>query len=423
MVQLVLKNVRLLSGKRASVVIDNGRIEEVLLEYKKKPESDRVIEGERLLALPGLCNSHTHASMSLLRGLGEDMELKPWLETKIWPVENRMKIRHLEAGMQLACLEMIKTGTTLFNDMYFNEGEIARVVGDSGLRAVLGEGFLDFNEPDKLEDGMRRVTRSLDRIEELGKPLIVGAMAPHAPHTVSKEGLLWCWEEAERRSLRMHIHVSETSNEVEEAERTWGMSPLEYLDSIGVLGDKVVAAHCVHLSKRDVKILSGRGVWVSHNPVSNMKLSVGGSLPMPDLISAGVGLTIGTDGAASNNSLDMFESMKVAALLSKLNNGPSSVNSGDILKMATSNGYKALGVEGGRIEKGMAADLILLDLDHYSLTPGTDPLSDVVYSVNGSAVRYTIVNGRILMDDGRVDGEEKIIENARNMALELLGGQ
>lgn len=423
MSQLKVDGAMFLDGKRRTITAEDGIITEVTPEGTSTVEADVVIDGRGLLAMPGLCNAHTHAPMSLLRGLGEDLELKDWLERCIWPVEARMKDEHLRAGMALACLEMIRTGTTFFNDMYFSEGQTAEEVRTMGLRAVLGEGFIDLFDEERREAAMKRTLDALKGIEMLKDDRIRGALAPHAPYTVSREGFEWCMSEAEERGLTVHVHLSETETEVKASFREHGCSPVRVLDGYGALADRTVAAHCVHLSDEDAELLGGRGVRAVHLPASNMKLSVGGQMRLPLLRHRGVPVVLGTDGAASNNSLDMFQSMKLASLLCKHGNGAASIKAMDVIDMATSTGYQALGINGGRLEEGCVADIILLDLDHVSMVPGNDPSSDIVHSASGACVRYTIVGGRVLMENGRVKGEGKIIRTARRMAEDLRGGQ
>ncbi|MGA1822936.1 MAG: amidohydrolase [Thermoplasmatota archaeon] len=422
MAQLVIRDCGMLNGRTATIVCENDEISEIILDGRSPPESDRVIEGGGFYLLPGLVNTHTHAPMSILRGIGEDLQLDRWLNDAIWPLEGKMTLDHLKAGMRLACLEMIRTGTTTFNDMYFREGELAETVSSMGLRAVLGEGFIDMNSEEMRERNIASTLDTVKRIESLRSDLITTSICPHAAYTVSEEGLIWCKETADDMNLPLHIHLSETADEVARFRERHGTGPVKFLDGLGFLKDTVTAAHCVHLDDPEIDLLASRGVKVSHNPISNMKLSSGGPMRLPDLVKKGVDVSLGTDGAASNNSLDMFRTMKTAGLLSKHAWGPGSVSTSDILKMASGGINGQTGPLNGCIRTGMDADLILLDRDHFSLNPPNDVLSNIVYSAAADSVRYTIVAGRVIMENGRVQGDRKIIEEARSAALHLVSG-
>ncbi|MGA1848936.1 MAG: amidohydrolase [Thermoplasmatota archaeon] len=419
MVNIRIDGAMTLEGRAVDLAIEDGSIVSISPPGSSRTEAEYVIDASGDLLMPGFCNSHTHAPMSILRGVGEDMELNEWLQTRIWPMEARMKKEHLKAGMELACLEMIRTGTTLFNDMYFREGDLAEVVSGTGIRAFLGEGFLDLFDEVKREESKAATLKTLRKIEEIGDPMVKGTLAPHAVYTVSEEGLSWCSEEAERRRIPFHIHLSETENEVTDLKRNKGCSPVEYLEGMGILGENTIAAHSVHLSDLDIELISKRGCTVSHLPVSNMKLCVGGSLRMDQLLKSGTRITIGTDGAASNNSLDMFGSMKFAALLAKHRFGASSIRARDVLKMATRSGYEAFGLHGGELTEGALADMILLDRKHHSLIPRNDMISNVVYSASGDCVKHSIIGGEIVMKDRKVKGEDVILQRAESSAETL----
>jgi len=420
MAQLVIRDCGLLSGGKATIVCEEGIVTEVIGENGTPPESDAVINGRDMMVLPGFSNTHTHASMSILRGIGEDLELDRWLGESIWPLESRMTLDHLKAGMRLACLEMIRSGTTMFNDMYFRQGEVAEVVSEMGIRAVLGEGFIDMNSDEIRERNIASTLETIRKIRSLGSDLITTAVCPHAIYTVSEEGLLWCRDTAKIRGLPIHIHLSETKDEVRRCREQHGSGPVDYLNGLDLLDDSVTAAHCVHLDRSEMDILAEKGVRISHNPISNMKLSSGGPMNLSAMMDRGMNVTLGTDGAASNNSLDMFQTMKTAGLLSKHTWGVGAVSASRILQMAAGGTTLNAGNSDSYIREGMKADLILIDMRHPSMNPPNDHLSNIVYSSSGEAVKYTIVAGRILMDDGKVDGEENIIEEARSAALDLL---
>jgi len=406
-----------LDGGKADIFVHEGKIVDEAVGT-----DDVMIDGRGLLAMPGLCNTHTHAAMTLLKGCGEGLELDEWLNRAIWPLERRMRREHIEAGMRLACLEMIATGTTCFNDMYFMEDLMAPVVRDMGLRAFLGEGFIDLFDPDRSEKERSRVFAITSRISEEGRGLVRPSMAPHAVYTVSAEGLKWCRDHARCGGMPLHLHASETSREVSDLRSSRGRTPIGYLSDLGILGPDAIVAHAVHLSDEDLDVLGSSGASVSFNAISNMKLSSGGPMRFIDLRERGVNITVGTDGSASNNSLDMFQAMKFSSLVVKATDGASSLLPSEMIACATRNGYKALGVRGGSLAPGNVADIVLLDLDHISMVPGNDLPSNIVFSASPEAVRYTIVDGRVLMEDRKVEGAGGIIQKAKEMAQDLKGG-
>ncbi|OYT43882.1 hypothetical protein B6U90_06370 [Thermoplasmatales archaeon ex4484_6] len=422
MSSLVIEGAMNLEGETLTVVIEGNRISEILEGRVRGRDADRTLKGDGLLVMPGLCNSHTHAAMTILRGVGEDKELHPWLEEDIWPLESRMRVEHIRAGMALACVEMIGSGTTLFNDMYFMEGDVADVVADSGLRAVLGEGFIDLGDRERMEDQIRGVERSIRGIESLGCSRVMPSISPHAVYTVSPDGFRWCAERSGELDIPLHVHLSETAEEVKQCRSAHGMSPAEVIDGYGALSERTVAAHCVHMTDGDISLLRERNVSVCHVPVSNMKLSVGGQFRYPEFGRAGINICLGTDGAASNNSLDMFQTGKMTGLLCRQGFGASSIRTADILRMATLNGYRALGVDGGRLEEGALADIILLDLKHPSMVPYHDMISNVIYSAGPSAVVHSVIDGEVVMENGRVRNGDRIVEMAVNLARDLMAG-
>ncbi|MBN1539115.1 MAG: amidohydrolase [Candidatus Thermoplasmatota archaeon] len=423
MVSIRIDGARTVGGKLVDIAIEDGLISSISPAPTERPEAEWVVNAKGDIVMPGLCNSHTHAAMNILRGVGEDMELQPWLEKRIWPMEAKLGLEHLVAGMELACLEMIRTGTTLFNDMYFREGDMVSAVSRSGMRAFLGEGFIDLFNEERMEASKRSTLDTLRMIEEIGDPMVGSALAPHAVYSVSEEGLNWCRDEANKRRAPLHIHLCETKKEVSDIREKKGCTPVEYLDGLDLLRPGTIAAHSVHLSDRDVELISKRGCTVSHLPVSNMKLSVGGNFRMGDLMGENVRVTLGTDGAASNNSLDMFQTMKFASLLAKQNYGASSIRASDVLEMATKQGYEGFGIDGGELREGAVADLIVLERKHPSLVPGYDMVSNIVYSASGDCVKHSIIGGEIVMMDRVVQREEEIIINAETAAQDLMEGK
>jgi 5-methylthioadenosine/S-adenosylhomocysteine deaminase len=413
---ILIENV-LHDGDRTNIYVEGNKISDI----GPKAEADQTIDGSNHAVLPGLINTHTHAAMTLFRGYADDMLLQDWLRDKIWPLESKFVPEDIYWGTKLACLEMIKSGTTCFNDMYFHIDQQAKAVEESGIRGVLSEGFVDFFQPDLSEELFKQSMNLVKKVRSMGCDRITPALGPHAIYTVTESSLLRFKEISDEEGLLIHFHLSETEEEVENCRETHGKSPVGYLKDIGFLGSNLIAAHSVWLDDGEIRMLADAGAKVSHNPVSNMKLAVGGALPYKEMHQAGINVSLGTDGTASNNSLDMFESMKFAALLQKFRtNDPTVLPAGEVLGMATANGAQALGIDAGVIEIGKLADLILVDLRSPAFNPNHNLVSNLVYSANGSCVDTVICDGKVLMRDGHVEGEERIMEGAANAAKDLV---
>jgi 5-methylthioadenosine/S-adenosylhomocysteine deaminase len=371
--------------------------------------------------MPGLINTHTHAPMVLYRGLADDLALSEWLQKYIFPAEAKtVTPAFVRAGARLAALEMIRSGTTTYVDMYYFEEEIARETKAAGLRAVLGQTIIQFPAPDAKTpaDGLARAERF---IREFARDeLITPAVAPHAIYTLDAETLRAARGLANREGVPLLIHLAETREEVETSYERHKATPTQYLDSLGFFSARTLVAHAVHMTPDDIEILRTRAVGVSHNPESNMKLA-SGTAPVTAMRAAHVAVGLGTDGAASNNDLDMFEAMRQAAFLHKLATGdPRTLPAGDALAMATRDGAAALRMETfiGALEPGKRADVIVVSMDAPRQTPMYDPVSQLVYTTRGDDVRTTIVNGRVLMRDGKVLtlDEPAVLEDARRLA-------
>lgn len=422
---ILIKDAQILGGNynKASILIEDDKIIEInnKIDFNN---ADKVINAENKILMPGMVNTHTHLSMTLLRGLADDLPLDIWLNEHIWPMEAHLNGDYCYAGALLACVEMIKSGTTTFNDMYFFMDDVARAVDESGLRGVLSHGMIDLGDAEKRKAEFKESKRLIEKCHDTAEGRITVAFGPHSPYTCSRELLEGVRKEANKYGNHIHIHVAETEYEVQQVMEAHGKRPFEYLDEIGLLGEDVLAAHAVHLSPMEIELVKKRGVKLSHNPASNMKLASGVS-PVQEMLKKGICVSLGTDGAASNNNLDMLEEMKLAALLQKIHNmDPTYLTAQQTFEMATINGADALGMKNdiGTIEVGKKADMILLDIKSPHLTPFRHPLSHLVYSALGSDVNTTICNGNILMENREVLSipEAQIIEMAQNAAEEML---
>ena len=411
------------NGKKESLLIENDKIAEI----SSKIDSiaiDKVIDGTNKILMPGLINTHTHISMNLFRGLADDLELDTWLNNHIWPMESKLNGEYCYTGALLAEIEMIKSGTTTFNDMYFFMEDIAKSVEESGLRGCLSYGMIDFGDPEKRKNEFKESISLIKKYNNKANGRIKTFFGPHSTFTTSKELLEGVRHETNKYKTKIHIHMNETQKEIKDVIEATGKRPFEYLDDIGFLDGDILAAHCVWLSKEEIAIIKENDVKISHNPCSNMKLSSGIS-PVTDLLANDICVSIGTDGAASNNNLDMFEEMKFASLLQKVNTtNPKAVPSSEIVNMATLNGAKSLGLANdiGSLEVGKYADMILIDVNSPNLTPMSAQISsNLVYSANGSNVSTTICNGEVLMENRNLTqlNENEIMENAK-IAIEEL---
>ena len=423
----LIKNVMILTMeakdkiiKEGYIIIHDNKIEKVAEgSFNGDEKFNNVIDGKDHCAMPGLINAHTHAAMTLLRGYGEGLPLMKWLQDKIWPMEAKFKKEHINIGTKLAIVEMLRTGTTTFNDMYFNEDEVFRVCEDNNMRAVLGIPLIG----DAWESQLTEAMKLKDYIRENSKGLVTSAIAPHSPYTLSKEALKSAASCAYKNNMPVHIHIAETLDEVDIIKNKYNLTPCEFLESTGLFKNKVTAAHVVHLTGSDMEILKEYSVSAVYNPESNMKLASGIS-KVHKMNKLGINVALGTDGASSNNNLNMMEEMQSAALLQKLyENDPTVLDSYDVIKMATVSGAKALGFKNlGMISEGYLADIILLDLNKPSMVPLYDIYSNIVFSASGSEVDTVLVNGNILMEKGKfvsID-EERIISDCKKLCEKLV---
>jgi 5-methylthioadenosine/S-adenosylhomocysteine deaminase len=438
---LLLKNARIINPNSFSAnnfltkdifiksnVIDmiSDKISDELIDNIKKNDNKniRVFDCEGKLVLPGFVNMHTHCAMSLFRGYGDDMPLHDWLSKKIWPIEAKLTEEDCYWNARFAFIEMIKSGITCFFDMYWHLDGVLRAAVDSGIRGYCSQVMIDMFDENKSKESINTVLKNYkyfsnniegycDRIK-----MILG---PHAIYTVSEKTLLWCKKFSEEQNIFINIHLSETEKEVDDCIKKYGVRPVEYLEKIKFLKNNIVFAHSIWLDEKEIDILKKYNICVVHNPISNMKLSVGGKFPLKKYVDKNIFTTLGTDSVSSNNSLDMFETMKFASLLSKHNYvNPIITNSREIYSMATKNAYDFLGIKGGEIKEGFIADFILLDLNHYSLIPCNDIFSNLVYSAKPECIDSVICNGQIIMKNRKIDGEDIIRDKVKGISLRLL---
>lgn len=363
--------------------------------------ADSVYDLDGNILMPGFINAHTHIPMTLFSGYGSGLPLKRWLEEKIWPAEAKLTGNDVYIGSKMGIAQMLLSGTTCFLDMYFFIDDIARAVSEMGIRAVLSQSLMDVGGTN---NSIKECIESIEKYED--NDMIDIMVAPHAIYTNSKESLEKELDVAKQYNKPINIHVSETEFEVESSYNNNGVSPIKYLDNIGVFGVHAIAAHCVHVSDDDIRILSDKNVSVAHNPSSNLKLA-SGIAPIQKMIDAGVNVTIGTDGSSSNNNVDMIEEMHIAALLGKIYNGdPTALDAETIIKMATINGAKALDIDSktGSIEVGKQADLIVIDTNSPFSQPKREYLNNLVYSIGRGQVVMTMVGGKVLQSNGQVIG-------------------
>src|ERR1044071_679770 len=390
-----------------AVAVANGRIVAVgtRAEVAGRYAARQVIDASGSAVIPGLVNGHTHVPMSLFRGIADDLDLSEWLTKYIFPAEAKnVTEEFVRAGTQLGLAEMIRGGTTTYCDMYYFEDAVAEETERAGVRGLLGETVIDFPVPDNKTwpDAMRYAARFVARWK--GNRLITAAIAPHAPYTVSEAHLKEVRSFSDRTGAPVVTHVAETRKEVEDITRDHGATPVEYLSRIGFLSPRDVFAHTVHLTENEIGLLKRNGVGSVHNPESNMKLA-SGVAPVPQLMKAGVAVGLGTDGAASNNDLDMWEAMDYAAKLHKLSTGdPKVVTAEEALAMATIGGARALHMEGdiGSLEEGKRADIVVVGLDSLHQTPRYNVYSHLVYATKASDVRTVVIEGRVVMRERRL---------------------
>ena len=408
----VINNVAMLDGTCADIHIAGDKISKIV------PST----QAPKFLATPGLVNAHTHASMTLLRSYSDDKALMDWLQKDIWPIEAKMKREDIYWGAALAAVEMIRGGTTAFADMYGpNMEEVAKVVEESGLRGSLCRGIIG------IFDGDEKLATNVELYKNFhgaADGRISVMFGPHAIYTCPPDFLKKVASEAEKLGAEIHMHMNETQTEIEDSIKNYGKRPFEVVAETGLLDLGMLAAHCVYLSDEEIEIIKAKKVRVAHNPGSNLKLA-SGIAPVTKLLAEGVTVALGTDGASSNNNLDMLEEVRLAALVAKVESmNPLSVPAAQALQMATEFGAEALGLKNiGRLEAGYKADIVLWDMSGVEWQPNYNPASLLVYAANSSAVDTVIVDGKILMQNRELKtlDEEKIIREFKACANRLTG--
>lgn len=405
-----------LDGETVGLRCEGGAIAALGPEVAPEPGDETIDAAGAPLVAP-LLNGHTHAAMTLFRGHGGDLPLMRWLQEAVWPVEAKLEPEDVYWGARLACVEMIRTGATRFWDMYWHPEATARAVADSGLRATVGAPLFDLDG-----DGERLRRTALDSLEalgSLGEPRIAPALAPHSIYTVSEGSLRWTAELAAERGVPVHIHLSETGQEVSDCLAAHGERPAAYLDRLGMLGERTLLAHGVWLDEAELELIAERGCTVVTNPVANMKLAVGGVFPYPAARRAGVAVGLGTDGPGSNDSLDLLADLKTFALVQRHAAADATVlPAAEAWRIATGAAAPLLGAPAEPLTVGAPADFLLLRGGAPELSLG-ELAADLVYAANGSVVDTTVVAGRVLMQGGEVPGSEEIVARAVERARRL----
>ncbi|MGG4036221.1 amidohydrolase [Paenibacillus cisolokensis] len=388
------------------------------------PDAEKV-SGQGLVFMPGMINTHGHASMTLLRGYSDDQVLQVWLQEKMWPMEAKYEARDVKTGAALAIVEMLKSGTTLFVDMYDRMEVVAEVVEQSGIRGTLMRGVIGLGPEEERRSKLQEAIRFVRDWHGKADGRITAMMAPHAPYTCPPAYIEQFVQAAHDLNVPLHTHMSETIAEVEQNVRDYGARPVEHLDRLGFFSRQALVAHAVHLTDEEIALLAERGVSVSHNPASNLKLA-SGVARVPDMLRAGVKVSLGTDGAASNNNLDLFDEMRLAALIHKgVSGDPTAVPAIEALRLATVYGARALWRDDlGVLKAGMKADFIALDTEQAHFYPHSDLVSHLVYAANGRDVRHVWIDGRQVVKGGvcTLLDEEKIRRDAQQSFERLING-
>ena len=410
---------------RKDILIQNGlirRIEPAGAAKQWDIAGDiEVMDCSGKVAVPGFVNMHTHSPMSLMRGIGEDMVFQDWLD-RIWKVEDRLDKEYVYWATKVACLEMIRTGTTTFNDQYWFFDTSVKAAREMGMRIATGYDIMDKGDRGECERQKEQcMAKSEPFIKENGRDGLIYNLAFHAIYSVSEDMMLWAAEYARKHGLNLHIHLCETRREVEDCKAAHGgLTPVEYLDRLGILSPRLLAAHTLWVTPHDIELLAAHGVHCIHNINSNTKLASGYRFMYNEMRDAGINVCLGTDGCASSNNLDMLEAMKTSAIFQKAwRDDPSALPLDELLDMATVNGARALRFDGGRIAEGAVADISIIDTDNtFFLSPGPF-LANFVYSAHSDCIDSVICDGKFLMRHREIPGEKEIISEARNVLSKI----
>lgn len=414
---ILIKNV-LFNDRTIDIYIEGKEIKQIG-EGLSFP-ADKILDGSRKAVIPGFVNAHTHAAMTLFRGFGDDMPLMPWLEQKIWPNEAKMTREDVYWGAKLACLEMIKSGTTTFFDMYQRPRVTADVTEEMGLRGIIAGVCFDGFDKVEAEKCKRHNERLIQDVDNYSKRVRF-SIGPHAIYTVSGELLKWAHRFAMEHQIPIHLHLAETEGEVKDSLDRFGLTPVRYLYKLGVLSPRLIIAHGIYIDDDELRMLADHEVKVVHNPASNMKLASGIHFKFKEMRQLGITVGLGTDGCSSSNNLDMIEAMKLASLLGKAwRKDPEALTANEMLQAATAEGAAMFGLKAGQIKEGYLADLCLIDLNTPAFTPNFNFVSNLVYAANGSCVDTVICDGKILMENKKVPGEDEIMEKATEIAYNLM---
>ncbi len=407
--------------RKPCIYIEGNRIAAVG-EKPKGFREDKVIDGQDRLVIPGLINCHTHSYMAFMRNVADDLSFMDWLFGTIDPIEQQMTDEDTYWGACLAIIEMVKSGTTCFNDMQMNIHQTTRAVKESGMRAVISRGLIGSGHDEAGQMRLRQAYEERDAAKDCDRLSFM--LGPHAPYTCDDEFMRVVSEEAKKNGMRIHVHLSESVSEIEQIREKYGLTPIEMADRNGLFDVPAIAAHCVQVTDEDIAILKGKKVSVVTNPASNMKLG-NGFAPIGKMVEMGVNVCLGTDGAASNNSLNMFRELGLLTLIHKgVNKTPQCISAREGFRIATINGAKALGLEEetGSIEAGKKADLAILDLNTPSLTPRNNLIAGLSYSANGSEVETVIIDGKIVMEDRKVlTMDEELVYKKINEIIVRMG--
>lgn len=406
--------------RKADLYVEGNRI----VSIDKEPEgfwAEKIIEGKDRLAIPGLVNCHTHSYMSFMRNVADDLSFMDWLFGTIDPIEQKMTDEDTYWGACLAIIEMMKSGTTCFNDMQMNIHQTTRAVKESGMRAVICRGLVGSGDDEGGQMRLRQAFEERDAAKDCDRLSFM--LGPHAPYTCDEGYMRIVSEEARKNHMRIHVHLSESESEIQQIKEKYGCSPIEMAERNGLFDVPAIAAHCVQITESDMEILKAKGVSVVTNPASNMKLG-NGFAPVPEMLQRGINVCIGTDGAASNNSLNLFHEMSLLALIHKgVKRTPQCISAAQNFRIATINGARALGLseEIGSLEVGKKADIAILNLNTPSLTPRNNLLAGLSYSANGSEVETVIIDGRITMENRRVltMDEEAVYERVNEIITRM----